>query len=94
MTELWKGVHKLTEEAGEVLQVLGKLNAYPKCNHPRTDLKAKLLEELADLDAALNYFLLNNFTSAEIHSINERAFQKGRKFEQWGLSGIKVADDK
>lgn len=56
-TDRWKGIHKLTEECGEVLQVVGKINVFPDGDHPDggPPLRQRLEEELADLEAAIIY---------------------------------------
>lgn len=49
-----QGLAKLVEECGEVLQVAGKLLAYPEGAHPDggEDLRLRLQKELADMTAA------------------------------------------
>ena len=54
----WRGIHKLTEEIGELGQVIGKLGEFPSGNHPDggPQLRQRLEEELADVEAAILYF--------------------------------------
>lgn len=89
MTVKWRGIHKLTEECGEVLQLLGKLGAFPDGNHP--DEKGNLIDrlegEITDLYVALNYFASENGLN-----IDQTRYQKKLKlFREWKLSGIKDA---
>lgn len=86
----WRGVHKLQEEMGELQQVLGKLCTYPLNNHPdKEDWRKKLIEELADVTAALSYFTNVNLTLLEAEKIAARANVKFAKFNQWGLIGVR-----
>ena len=58
---VWPGLAKLTEEAGEVQQVLAKLiQTGGDPNHWSGDMIAKLVEELPDLAAALEVFVRLN----------------------------------
>lgn len=86
--EQWRGIAKLIEEQGEVLQLLGKLIAYPVGEHPdgQGNLKDRLHDELADLQAAAEYFIQeNNFNEIRI---GVRSYSKFRQFKKWALSGI------
>ena len=85
------GIFKLIEETGELLQVLGKLGAFPDTfiNHPDgTNLREKLIEELADCRAALSYFVNVNFTTKESAMLTDRMHEKYEKFIDWKLSGL------
>lgn len=88
--EVHLGIHKLTEECGEVLQLLGKLGAFPQGEHPdgKGDLILRLEDELADLAAAIEYFTFVN--KLNDNRIIERGCQKLKLFKEWGLSGIKL----
>lgn len=57
-SRIWPGLSKLTEEMGEVQQILGKIIATGgKSQHwDGSDLRARLQEELADLLAACEWF--------------------------------------
>ena len=56
-SDVLPGAAKVIEEAGEVLQVLGKRMAFPDSPHPDgTDLDQLTIEELGDLKAAIDYF--------------------------------------
>lgn len=82
----YPGIHKLTEECGEVLQCIGKLGPFPKLPHP--DGKGRVIdrlnEELTDLEAAIQYFRNTN----NLDRIEERFLRKVTQFEDWGLTGI------
>lgn len=88
MKEHWKGIHKLTEESGEVLQLLGKLGAFPEGPHPdgQGDLKERLEDELADLSAAASYFAETN--ELDLGKMQARSDEKLEKFRHWGLTGV------
>lgn len=78
-----RGLSKLVEEAGEVLQVAGKLQAYPSGVHPDggKDLHLRLEDELADLYAAMKVvevkFKLNR------RGISLRSAEKLILFMKW-----------
>jgi NTP pyrophosphatase (non-canonical NTP hydrolase) len=81
--DLWPGLSKLIEECGEVIQVGGKLIG----NEGRADhwdgshLPTRLEEELADLQAAMLFFIRRNNLS--LGRIDERVVTKLALFEQW-----------
>jgi hypothetical protein len=98
MTEKWKGIHKLIEEAGEVLQLCGKIGAFPDTPHPSgEDIEARLWDELADLQAAIDYFKDQNlppihgtYSRAQVvHVMIERRERKMAKFRTWVLTGLR-----
>ena len=78
------GLSKLTEECGELLQVTGKLMAYPEGTHPdgKGDLYLRLEEEMADALAAIE-FSTQKLGLSEVR-INYRKMSKIMLFEQWG----------
>jgi NTP pyrophosphatase (non-canonical NTP hydrolase) len=81
----WPGISKLTEEAGEVLQIVGKLmgtggNA-AHWNVP--DLRQALINELGDLQAAIALVVGLNFNDEERKFLKERADQKLAIFLGW-----------
>ena len=89
MTEKWRGIHKLIEECGEVLQLCGKVGAFPDEAHPSGEnIRAKMVEELGDLRAAIDYFMVENFTQTERGHICDRRHRKFHKFADWVLTGI------
>ena len=87
MIERWFGIHKLVEEMGELLQVIGKLGEYPEGDHPdgAGDLTVRLREELTDVKAAIAYFEERN----QIPEDRNRFLSKLSKFRKWGLAGNK-----
>lgn len=80
---VWPGLAKLTEECGELLQVAGKLMAFPDGAHPdgAGDLVERLLSELADVGAVVEYVVKAN------HLDHDRFFARMRKkvarFVEW-----------
>lgn len=88
--ELWRGIHKLQEEMGELAQVLGKLGPFPEGEHPDGErpLKERCEDEIADVFAALGYFIVTN--GLDYEKITERRDEKTAKFIEWGLTGIKA----
>lgn len=84
--EKWRGIGKLAEECGEVLQLLGKAIAFPTGDHPdgKGSIRERLPFELADLKAAIAYFeYVNNL---RVDTIREK--EKFDKFIKWGLTGV------
>ena len=90
------GLSKLIEEAGEVLQVAGKiLGAGGVGAHwdGGADLDVRLAMELADLQAAIDFFLGENPRVADAalpvrevkegEGISERRARKLRRFQEW-----------
>lgn len=86
---MWPGTSKLIEEAGELQQVLGKLIG----NHGNTDhfdgsdLRVRLLEEIADLRAAIVFFGNMNLTGEERSTIQNRTDAKLELFKKWHTEG-------
>lgn len=85
--ELFPGTAKVAEEAGEFLQIFGKLLATGGKRHhwDGQDLQDRLLEELADLSAALDFTVRHG---AEIGWLNLMKFDERREykiqlFEEW-----------
>ncbi|MFF5227855.1 hypothetical protein [Dactylosporangium sp. NPDC000521] len=80
--EVWPGLAKVAEEAGELLQVAGKLVAMggrPE-HHDGTDLRDRLIEECGDLLAALGYLAAANGIET---AVAERAATKRQTFDGW-----------
>lgn len=80
----WPGLSKLNEEAGEVVQVIGKImGTGGRVEHwdGPVDLKTRLEHEIADVMAACHFVMeKNNLDMAEI---GRRAMIKKARFEQW-----------
>lgn len=82
----WPGISKLMEECGEVLQVCGKLIATrgeTKHWDGGPPLDERLLDELADLSAAINFVLSSNFTESQIEQWDLRVTEKIERFFRW-----------
>lgn len=79
----WPGLSKLAEEAGEVMQVVGKLMGTGGASEhwDGTNLRARLADELADLSAAIGFVIDKCDLPAE--QIEARAHEKRMTFERW-----------
>lgn len=88
MKEYWKGIGKVIEECGELLQVAGKAIPFPIGEHPDGcgDVKERFIQEIADVYAALDYFVSVNKLPQVV--IEERRGSKLRMFVKWDLTGI------
>lgn len=93
----WPGLAKLTEEAGEVIQVAGKIiAANGETEHwdmTGTDvsmLAERLEDELADVTAAI-VFLTEHNPLLDTGRINTRANEKLALFRQWHADNLKQA---
>jgi hypothetical protein len=85
------GLAKLTEEAGEVMQIAGKMLQYPdtqievdgvRCLHPDgTHLRTALQFELGDLQAAIDFTIAKLGLDKEFVR-NHRKY-KLNKFREW-----------
>ena len=82
-SDVWSGISKLIEEAGEVTQVCGKLIAI--AGHTEhwdgTDLRERLENELADLSAAIEFVVGRNELDAK--RMNARSMEKLELFVKW-----------
>jgi NTP pyrophosphatase (non-canonical NTP hydrolase) len=80
--DVWPGLAKTAEEAGELLQVIGKLVATGgrSAHYDGSDLRTRLIEECGDLLAALGYLTAANGIEAEVA---ERAARKRELFQAW-----------
>lgn len=78
----WPGLSKLIEEAGEVVQVAGKLiGSEGRTDHWSGDLDQMLHEELGDLLAAIEFFVHHNGLNKDL--ISDRSDRKRATFDQW-----------
>lgn len=84
-SQVWPGACKLIEEMGELQQVLGKLIATAgETKHwEGKDLKERLIEEMGDVKAALNFFGEANFTADDRADIVMHADRKQQLFLKW-----------
>jgi hypothetical protein len=77
----WPGTTKVIEEAGELLQVLGKLLVTDgTAQHWDGDLEPRIVEEVGDLMAALSYFASENL---QHHEVTARIEKKRVLFRKW-----------
>jgi NTP pyrophosphatase (non-canonical NTP hydrolase) len=85
MTMSNNGLNKLVEECGELVQVAGKLSAYP---HPQVhpdgmgSLRARLMDECADVVAAIR-FVSEKYEFAWDQEFVARCERKHRQFLMW-----------
>lgn len=82
-SDIYPGLAKLIEEAGEVQQVAGKLvMTGGRVEHwDGTDLRARLQEEIADLMAACRF--VAEAAGLVTASIADRSLRKLRQFREW-----------
>jgi NTP pyrophosphatase (non-canonical NTP hydrolase) len=90
----WPGLSKLVEEAGEVLQVCGKLmGTFGSSDHwDGSDLKERLEQELGDLLAAIDFVLEANKEVLNSVRIGERRREKLKLFRDWHKGFVKTED--
>lgn len=83
----WKGIAKLIEECGELQQVAGKALLYPNIPHPdgKGPVSIRFIEELADVQAAIEYFIMYNNLPLDI--IERRKIMKVQRFVEWTEKG-------
>lgn len=83
-SDRWPGLAKLAEENGELSQVIGKLMAYPNLavEHPdgAGPLDVRLMEEMADLQAAIMFVRAHNFMPP---GFEQRVQEKFDRFQRW-----------
>jgi NTP pyrophosphatase (non-canonical NTP hydrolase) len=92
-SNVWPGTSKLMEEMGELQQVLGKLIAvHGRTEHWSGDLRSKLIEELGDVLAAIEFFNTANMTHEERQYIHNRATEKLALFRRWHAEQPEVRD--
>ncbi len=80
---VWPGISKLLEECGELTQVAGKLlgSGGATRHWDGTDLRQRLEEELADLEAAILFLKQHN--ELDTGAIAVRVAKKLALFNQW-----------
>jgi NTP pyrophosphatase (non-canonical NTP hydrolase) len=85
-SDVWPGLAKLTEEAGELIQVLAKLVGASGRDryYDGTDLRGRLVEECGDLAAALAFFTETNGLTTDVDA---RARSKLALFRDWHEQG-------
>lgn len=77
------GLAKLAEECGEVGQVIGKLmmTGGARAHWDGSDLIDRLAEEIADVQAAIDFFRRHN--GVDFAAFAARVDRKRALFEQW-----------
>lgn len=85
---VWPGLAKLVEEAGEVVQAAMKLVALAGAENydhwDGTDVRVRLRDEVADLQAAINFLVEHNYGAAsDLVEYTERVAAKQRRFNGW-----------
>jgi NTP pyrophosphatase (non-canonical NTP hydrolase) len=79
----WPGMGKVIEEAGEVLQLCGKIMSIRGATtyFNGEDLRKELQDELGDLLASVKFLIEEN--KLDRNAIETRAISKGRKYADW-----------
>lgn len=82
-SDIWPGLAKIVEEAGETQQVIGKFfgSAGVEDHFDGTNLRDRLVDELADLRAAIGFVVEHNGLDAD--RMDERTAAKRARFEGW-----------
>lgn len=85
-SQVWPGLAKLAEEAGELVQVLAKLigTSGKQRYYDGSDLHRRLIDECGDLTAAIAFFTETNGLTADVDA---RARQKLALFRHWHDQG-------
>lgn len=83
MAKKWHGLRKAAEECAELVVELMKLSTFPNGKHPsrRRSLVISTEEELADVLAAVDYFIDRN--KLDRAKIERRKALKYKKFSGW-----------
>lgn len=83
--EQWPGLAKLTEECGELLQVLGKIvgsgGGGEYADGTVYDVQSRLIEEMGDVTAAMRFFAEHN--DLNLLAIRNRSTSKYHVFSRW-----------
>jgi NTP pyrophosphatase (non-canonical NTP hydrolase) len=82
-SDVLPGLSRLAEEAGEVVQVIGKIlgAGHLGTHFDGTDLRQRLLDELADLTAAVAFVGDKNVLPWA--DVEQRAERRYRQFCEW-----------
>lgn len=86
--ECLKGIFKLSEECGELIQILNKAAIKHIGEHPdgKGPAMPRVIEEISDVYAALDYFCKAN--SLPAFDIVQRRRMKLKFFEELSLPGL------
>lgn len=95
----WAGIVKLQEETSELGVELAKLHAAPDGKHwdnsEKEPLVQRVMNEMADVQAALLFFAETNFSPGQRYDMSVRTINKLAKFIKWhaseGMTGTKHA---
>lgn len=82
----WAGLAKLAEEAAEVVQVCMKIvgtGGTMVFKDGQTVDRERIVEEIGDLKAAIEFFQFHALTEHENVRITQRRIAKRRLFEEW-----------
>lgn len=81
----WPGLAKLNEESGELVQVIGKLMmTHGEAEHwDGSDLRVRLVEEMADVAAAVSFVEVFALTAEERAVLDARRIEKFALFARW-----------
>lgn len=84
-SDVWPGLSKMIEEAGELLQVAGKIIAtHGAAGHwDGSDLRERLIEEMADVQAAIEFVSRQNLGLLDRQHLQRRAEAKLALFDEW-----------
>ena len=84
-SKVWSGTSKVLEEMGELQQVMGKLiaTAGEEKHWDGSNLKERLKEEMADVQAAILFFQIQNFSEEDIREVVDRRMKKLDVFLGW-----------
>lgn len=85
----WPGVAKMLEEMGELAQPLGKLVMVrgKDKKHWSGPLRPSIVEESADVMAAVMFLAEENFTTEEMAVFIERRSAKLAQYKEWHRKG-------
>jgi NTP pyrophosphatase (non-canonical NTP hydrolase) len=83
-SKVWPGLAKLAEECGEVVQVIGKLIMIDgRADHWSGNMRWALIEEMADVKAAIKFIEVECLTHEERARLIDRENVKFGRFNQW-----------
>jgi len=85
-SDVWPGLAKLAEEAGELVQVAAKIIGVSgrERYYDGADLRRRLVEECGDLTAAITFFTEANALGP---AVDDRAREKLALFRRWHAEG-------
>lgn len=77
------GLSKVLEEIGELGEVLGKVLGCGGMEHWTGDLTERIIDECADVIAAIGFYGDKNFTDEQQGRFMDRVDEKTDLFETW-----------